>query len=87
LLVDMPTELVSVPLPRWGMDMQEGTIAQWLKHHGDRVSEGETLATVETDKVAAELKAPASGILEQIYVEAGGTVEVGTTVAVIRPDA
>jgi pyruvate/2-oxoglutarate dehydrogenase complex dihydrolipoamide acyltransferase (E2) component len=37
--------------------------------------------------VAAELKAPASGILEQIYVEAGGTVEVGTTVAVIRPDA
>ena len=77
-------ERVDVVMPRWGMEMQDGTIARWLKQDGDRVAEGEVLAEVETDKVTAELKAPVSGTLAEISAAQGDTVDVGGTVAVIR---
>jgi pyruvate/2-oxoglutarate dehydrogenase complex dihydrolipoamide acyltransferase (E2) component len=73
-----------VTLPKWGMTMQEGTIAAWQASVGDRVEEGQVIATVETEKVEAELEAPVSGVLAEILVEAGQTVEVGTLVARIE---
>jgi pyruvate/2-oxoglutarate dehydrogenase complex dihydrolipoamide acyltransferase (E2) component len=75
---------MDVMLPKWGMTMQEGTISAWHVAAGDTVNEGDVLATVETDKVDADLEAPASGVLDEIMVEAGSTVEVGSVIARIR---
>jgi len=72
-----------VILPKWGMTMQEGTIARWLIEVGVRVHEGDPLAIVETEKVETELLSPASGIISEIIVLAGSTVEVGAVLAMI----
>jgi pyruvate/2-oxoglutarate dehydrogenase complex dihydrolipoamide acyltransferase (E2) component len=75
---------MDVALPKWGMTMQEGTIATWHVSAGATVSEGDIIATVETDKVDADLEAPATGVLDEILVPAGSTVEVGTILARIN---
>lgn len=75
---------MEVTLPKWGMTMQEGTITEWQAAVGDEVAEGQVLATIETEKVDAEIEAPASGVLEEILVSAGETVEVGTVIARIN---
>lgn len=63
--------------------MEEGRVVEWLKNEGDEVSEGETLAEVETDKAVMELVARGSGVLRKIVVSEGKTADVGTLVAVI----
>lgn len=77
---------VEVLLPQWGMGMSEGAIVQWLKAVGDRVTEDEPLAEVESEKVEETLEAPATGTLTEILVEVGESVEVRTLVAVIETD-
>jgi pyruvate/2-oxoglutarate dehydrogenase complex dihydrolipoamide acyltransferase (E2) component len=73
--------LFDVELPKWGMTMQDGTIAEWLKEVGDEVEEGEPIAVVETEKVNTDLEAPESGVVREILVQEGETVEVGTVLA------
>ena len=75
---------VEVLLPQWGMGMSEGTITSWLKAVGDTVAEDEALAEVEAEKVEETLEAPAAGVLVEILVPEGETVEVRTAVAVIE---
>jgi pyruvate/2-oxoglutarate dehydrogenase complex dihydrolipoamide acyltransferase (E2) component len=75
---------VEVTLPKWGMTMQEGTIAAWLKTAGESVEEGDILAEVTTEKVNGEVEAPVDGVLAQLLVEAGATVDVGTPIALIE---
>ncbi len=75
---------MDVILPKWGMTMQEGTITNWLVSVGDELEEGDVIATVETEKVDTDLEAPATGVLDEIVVAAGATVEVGSVVARIR---
>lgn len=75
---------MDVILPKWGMTMQEGTITAWLVSVGDELTEGDLIATVETEKVDTDLEAPATGVLDEIVVEAGTTVDVGSVVARIR---
>jgi pyruvate/2-oxoglutarate dehydrogenase complex dihydrolipoamide acyltransferase (E2) component len=77
---------VEVKLPQWGMGMTEGTLTEWLKQVGDQVTEGEPLAKVEAAKVAAELESPETGKLTDIIVQAGATVEIYTTLAIIETD-
>ena len=72
---------VEVILPKWGMTMQEGTVAQWTTQVGAFVSEGDAIGIIETEKVEAELIAPASGTIVEIVVEEGATVAVGSTLA------
>ena len=60
-----------------GVSVTEGTVVAWLKEVGDEVREGEPLCSIETDKVEAEVEAPASGVLARVIAEAGDTVEVG----------
>lgn len=72
---------MDVLLPKWGMNMQEGTITEWLVAAGDDVEEGQVIATVEADKVDAEIEAPATGTLAEILVEEDETVDVGTVLA------
>ena len=66
------------------MGMSEGTIVKWLKAVGDTVKEDEPLVEVEAEKATEMIESPASGILKEILVEAGTTVEVRTPVAVIE---
>ena len=75
---------IEVLLPKWGMTMQEGTIASWLVSAGDVVAEEEPLAVIETEKVETELPAPAAGRIDEIVVAEGETVEVGTVIAWIE---
>lgn len=75
---------VDVLLPRWGMTMTEGTIAEWMLAPGESVSEGDVIATVETEKVLGEVQAPASGRLAEVLVAEGETVETGAVIAYIE---
>jgi 2-oxoglutarate dehydrogenase E2 component (dihydrolipoamide succinyltransferase) len=66
-----------------GESIFEGTITKWLKKPGDKVQRDEPLFEISTDKVDAEIPAPASGILQEIKVSEGNTVQVNTVVATI----
>jgi pyruvate dehydrogenase E2 component (dihydrolipoamide acetyltransferase) len=75
--------LTFVYLRKMTWTMEEGLITKWLKHEGDRISEGEGLCEVETEKTTDEVQAPASGILLKILRKEGAGVPVNTLVAVI----
>ena len=70
-------------MPQMGESIFEGTITKWLKKPGDKVQRDEPLFEISTDKVDAEIPAPASGILQEIKVSEGDTVQVNTVVGVI----
>ena len=73
----------NVIMPQMGESVAEGTIVRWLKAVGESVDRDEPIFEITTDKVDAEIPAPESGVLLEIKVEAGETVEVGTLVAII----
>ena len=79
----MPTDVV---MPQMGESIFEGTITKWLKQPGEKVQRDEPLFEISTDKVDAEIPAPASGTLQEIKVQAGNTVQVNTIVGVIAGD-
>jgi 2-oxoglutarate dehydrogenase E2 component (dihydrolipoamide succinyltransferase) len=73
-----------VKMPQMGESIAEGTIVRWLKQVGDSVKRDEPLYEISTDKVDAEIPAPASGTLSEIFVKEGQTVPVNTVVAIIN---
>jgi 2-oxoglutarate dehydrogenase E2 component (dihydrolipoamide succinyltransferase) len=79
----MPTDII---MPQMGESIVEGTITKWLKKPGDKVQRDEPLFEISTDKVDAEIPAPASGILQEIKVTEGTTVGVNTVVGTIAVD-
>ena len=79
----MPTDIV---MPQMGESIVEGTITKWLKKPGDKVQRDEPLFEISTDKVDAEIPAPASGVLQEIKVTEGTTVGVNTIVGTIAAD-
>ena len=72
-----------VLMPRLSDTMTEGVVGQWLKHEGDVVRRGDTLAEIETDKATMELEAYDSGVLTRIIAPEGSTVPIGQPIAVI----
>src|SRR5215472_16613315 len=74
---------VDVLMPQMGESIFEGTITKWLKKVGDKVQRDEPLFEISTDKVDAEIPAPSAGVLREIKVNEGTTVQVNTVVAVI----
>ncbi|HZE82150.1 MAG TPA: 2-oxoglutarate dehydrogenase, E2 component, dihydrolipoamide succinyltransferase, partial [Candidatus Polarisedimenticolia bacterium] len=74
---------IDVVMPQMGESIFEGTITKWLKKVGDKVQRDEPLFEISTDKVDAEIPAPAAGVLREIKVKEGATVQVNTVVAVI----
>jgi 2-oxoglutarate dehydrogenase E2 component (dihydrolipoamide succinyltransferase) len=72
-----------VVMPQLGESIFEGTITKWLKKAGDAVQKDEPLFEISTDKVDAEIPAPVSGILREIRIPAGETVQINTVVAII----
>jgi pyruvate dehydrogenase E2 component (dihydrolipoamide acetyltransferase) len=79
----MPTDII---MPQMGESIVEGTITKWLKKPGDKVQRDEPLFEISTDKVDAEIPAPASGILQEIKIAEGTTVGVNTVVGTITAD-
>ncbi|MBW3552494.1 MAG: 2-oxo acid dehydrogenase subunit E2 [Gemmatimonadetes bacterium] len=78
---------IEVPMPQMGESIAEGTVSRWLKQPGDAVERDEPILEISTDKVDAEIPAPAAGTLVDIQVQEGETVEVGTVVAFIDTEA
>ncbi|HEY4046629.1 MAG TPA: 2-oxoglutarate dehydrogenase, E2 component, dihydrolipoamide succinyltransferase [Acidobacteriaceae bacterium] len=76
----MPTEVI---MPQMGESIFEGTITKWLKKPGDSVQRDEPLFEISTDKVDAEIPSPASGVLTEVKVGEGSTVQINTVVGVI----
>jgi pyruvate dehydrogenase E2 component (dihydrolipoamide acetyltransferase) len=72
-----------VLMPKLGLTMEEGTIERWLKKAGDEVAAGEPILEIMTDKVSAEIEAPASGRLGPILFSEGATVPVGEIIAYV----
>jgi 2-oxoglutarate decarboxylase len=72
---------VDIVMPAMGESVSEGTILEWAKQPGEAVEEDETVVEISTDKVDAQVPAPASGTIEEILAQAGDTVTVGQVIA------
>lgn len=75
---------MNIIMPKMGESVSEGTIIKWHKKKGDAIKRDEIIFEISTDKVDTEIPSPAGGILSEIIVKEGETVEVGTTVAVLQ---
>ena len=79
----MPTDVI---MPQMGESIFEGTITKWLKKPGDKVNRDEPLFEISTDKVDAEIPSPTAGVLKEIKVAEGTTVQVNTVVGTIAAE-
>jgi len=77
--------LVDVTMPQMGVSVAEGTIVSWRVEVGDRIEADATIAEISTDKIDTEVPSPASGVVAEILVPIGETVDVGTVLARIAP--
>ncbi|GMQ97732.1 MAG: 2-oxoglutarate dehydrogenase, E2 component, dihydrolipoamide succinyltransferase [Acidimicrobiia bacterium] len=78
---------VTITMPQLGETVTEGTILAWVKQIGEYVAEDDILVEISTDKVDTEIPSPAAGVLTEILIAAGTTVEVGTPLAVLSQDS
>lgn len=74
-----------VTVPKWGIEMQEGTIIGWHASEGNEITRGDELIDIETDKIVNTLEAPISGVLRRRLVGEGETLQVGALLGVIAP--
>src|SRR3989442_12350035 len=80
----MATEVI---MPKLSPTMEEGQLSRWLKKEGDRVSMGEPLAEIDTDKATMEMQALANGVLRKILINEGESAPLGQPIAIIgEPD-
>src|SRR5438045_8500452 len=77
---------VQVTMPQMGDSVTEGTILEWHKQEGETVAADETLVEISTDKVDAEVPAPAAGTLTEIHATEGDTVAAGPVLARLPTD-
>jgi pyruvate/2-oxoglutarate dehydrogenase complex dihydrolipoamide acyltransferase (E2) component len=83
-----PTEtLVDVTMPQMGVSVAEGTVVEWRKQAGDWIEADEIIASISTDKIDTDVEAPATGRVQEVLVDVGTTVDVGTVLARIATDA
>ena len=76
---------IQVVMPQMGVSVSEGTVTKWLKQVGEPIAQDEPLLEISTDKVDTEVPSPGEGVVAQILVAEGETVEVGTVLALIGP--
>ena len=77
---------VEIVVPQMGESISEATVSSWLKAKGDRVSEGDVLVELETDKVMVEVPAAESGVLQEIRKTEGASVTVGDILGLIETE-
>src|SRR5215208_7062549 len=80
-------ETVEIQMPQMGESVTEGRVLEWHKQEGEYVSEGDTVVEVSTDKIDAEVPAPASGVITKILKAPDDTIEVGGVLAELDPSA
>ena len=83
----MSEGLDAVTIPKWGIEMTEGTIVAWHKEEGDPVKAGEEIVDIETDKIVNSFEARSSGTLVRILAEVGEELPVGYLIGVIASEA
>ena len=83
----MSKSLDAVTIPKWGIEMAEGTIVAWRKEEGDTVKAGEEIVDIETDKIVNSFEARSSGTLVRILAEVGEELPVGYLIGVIASEA
>jgi pyruvate/2-oxoglutarate dehydrogenase complex dihydrolipoamide acyltransferase (E2) component len=76
----------TVKLPKFGLTMEEATIGKWEVAVGEEIAQGQTIATIESEKVEMELPSPVSGIVAEHLVTPGETVPLGTPLAIVVAD-
>ena len=79
----MADSLYPITVPKWGIEMQEGTITGWQVDVGASVSKGDELIDIETDKIVNTMEAPVDGVVCRQLVEEGETLKVGELLGVI----
>src|SRR5438128_943275 len=80
----MATQVV---MPKLSPTMEEGQLSRWLKKEGDKVSMGEPLAEIDTDKATMEMQALSNGVLRKILINEGESAPLGQAIAIIgEPD-
>ena len=70
-------KLTPITIPKWGIEMERGTIAEWRVAPGATVTKGDELVDIETDKIVNTMEAPSSGVLCRRLVAKGETLQVG----------
>ena len=73
-----------IKMPKLRPEMKEGVLCAWLKEEGDRVSVGEPVFEIETDKVVNQVESTENGVIKKLLFEDGDTVAVDTAVAIIE---
>ena len=80
------TQTVEIQMPQMGESVTEGTILEWHVSEGQEIAEGDTVVEISTDKIDAEVPAPASGVVTKILAQVDDTVTVGQVLAEIDPN-
>ena len=70
-------------MPKWGIEMQEGTLTEWLVQEGETISKGQLIALIETDKITNEMEADAPGVVHKLLVPEGEVKTVGQLLAIL----
>ncbi len=79
----MSGDIYAVAIPKWGIEMENGTVTNWHSDLGDTVSQGDELVDIESDKIVNTLEATGSGVLRRVLLEEDGTLSVGELIGVI----
>ncbi|EED36412.1 dihydrolipoyllysine-residue acetyltransferase component 3 of pyruvatedehydrogenase complex [Luminiphilus syltensis NOR5-1B] len=79
----MTDSIKAFTMPKWGMEMQDGTVEEWLVAEGDAVVAGQAIVVVETEKIANEVEVDTAGVVRRIIAQTGELYPVGAMLAVI----
>ncbi len=82
----MSKKIEALTMPKWGIEMEEGKLTEWLIDEGSSFSKGDPLLVVETDKISNEIEAEFDGLCRKKLVDVDGTYPVGALLAVFASE-